>query len=252
MADSVGTFSQRSASYARARPRYPDALHAWIAAQCVRTQTAWDCATGNGQAAIGLADRFTLVCATDSSEEQIAHAIPHPAVQYACARAEDSGFAADAFDLVTVAEALHWFDYERFWPELSRVLRPGGLFCAWGYAWYTTAPRVDELLTQRLKDALEPFWSPRIRILLKGYVDTDIQFPYERLAGPEFVMTIEWSLRELIEYVETWSAFKLSRQDPRAVRTIDDAVASVIAEVGADTKLAVRTPLSVVAGRKPT
>jgi SAM-dependent methyltransferase len=251
MTDSVSTFSQRSASYATARPRYPEALHAWIAAQCPRRETAWDCATGNGQAATGLAKYFTRVCATDLSEEQIAHAIPHPAVQYACGSAEDSGFGDDAFDLVTVAEALHWFDYARFWPEVSRVLRPGGLFCAFGYAWYTSTPRVDELLTEPLREALEPFWSPRIRILLNGYVDADIHFPYARIAAPELAMTMDWSLRELIAFAETWSAFKLSRQDPGASRAVDAALASVIAEVGAETALTVRIPLSIVAGRKP-
>jgi SAM-dependent methyltransferase len=251
MTDSVATFSQRSASYASARPRYPDALHAWIAAQCLQTRAAWDCATGNGQAAVGLAAHFTRVYASDSSAEQIANAIPHAAVQYACASAEDSGFADDAFDLIAVAEALHWFYLSRFWREVARVLRPGGLFCAWGYAWYTSTLLIDELLTRPLKDALEPFWSPRIRILLNGYVDTDIHFPYARLEVPAFAMTIEWSLRELIEFVETWSAYKHSRQDPSAVRIIDQALAAVTAQVGADTRLTVRMPLSVVAGRKP-
>ena len=244
------SFSLRSASYAKSRPQYPSALYAWIASQCDATWAAWDCATGNGQAAVGLAEHFSVVHATDSSQEQIQHAIPHSGVRYQRAPAETAGFPDEAFDLVTVAQALHWFDYSRFWPEVSRVLRPNGLFCAWGYAWLTTTPLVDETLVKPLRKALEPFWAPNNRLLWSGYQSQDISFPYDRIQAPEFAIVVEWSLRQLLDYFETWSAFKQSRTDPSAVRAIEQIVAAVLAEVGSDTPLTVKMPLSIVAGRK--
>ena len=127
-------FSDAAASYATFRPRYPAALFDFVATLPIRRGTVWDCATGNGQAAIPLAEHFDRVIATDASADQIAHAEPHPRVSYRVALADASGLeVASSVDLVTVAQALHWFPLDRFFGEVRRVLVPDGVLAVWCY-----------------------------------------------------------------------------------------------------------------------
>ena len=119
-------FSGHAGDYGRYRPHYPDALFAWLAAQVGPDARAWDCATGNGQAAVALAGHLAHVVATDASATQIAAAVPHPRVEYAVRPASASGLPDRSVSLVTVAQALHWFDFDKFWNEVRRVLKPGG------------------------------------------------------------------------------------------------------------------------------
>ncbi|WP_033963912.1 class I SAM-dependent methyltransferase, partial [Pseudomonas aeruginosa] len=130
-------FDQGSAAYASARPRYPDALYRHLAGLCGQRRRAWDCATGTGQAALGLAQYFGEVLASDTSTQQIEHAVVHPGIRYSVQDAEATDYPDAAFDLVCVAQAWHWFDHSRFNRELLRVLRPGGVFAAWGYGWFS-------------------------------------------------------------------------------------------------------------------
>ena len=118
-------FSAQADAYARFRPTYPDALYAWLAARVATRALAWDCGTGNGQAAVALAAHFARVVASDPSRDQIAHAMAHERVHYVVASAEQPPEEVMGADLVTVAQALHWFDFARFYPALERVLKPG-------------------------------------------------------------------------------------------------------------------------------
>ena len=110
-------FSHASDDYRRWRPGYPDELFAWLAAMAPSRAVAWDCATGSGQAAGGLAAHFARVVATDASAAQVAEAEAFGRVEYRVAPAEDSGLPDASVDLVTVAQALHWFEFERFFPK---------------------------------------------------------------------------------------------------------------------------------------
>src|SRR6218665_1437189 len=152
------TFSLHSNQYAKARPRYPQALYEWIADHCPQRQAVWDCATGNGQAAVDLAEYFSAVYATDVSDEQIRNQLASAGVSYSVQPAERTSFAAGSFDLITVAQALHWFDYEQFWPEVRRVARPGAFFCAWGYDWPLADSAVNEQVIAPLREAIAPYW----------------------------------------------------------------------------------------------
>lgn len=246
--DSTNPFATDSAIYARVRPRYPESLYAWIASQSVAHQVAWDCATGNGQAAIGLSAYFGRVEATDVSEEQIAHAVLRPNVYYSVRPAESSGFADESFDLITVAQALHWFDFQSFWTEVSRVARPGAFFCAWGYDWLTSCPLVNDQFVTPVRKILEPFWAPKIQVLLRGYIDEDIAFPYLRSKPPEFAIEEHWTLSQLIQYLETLSAFKRSRTDDTATRNLSEVVHRIQSLIKLEEVLPIRMPLCVVAG----
>lgn len=197
-------FSDKSDLYARARPRYPNRLFKYLAEQCQATDRAWDCATGSGQAAISLAQDFSRVDATDVSPEQIANAVGHPRVTYAVMPAEKTTFPDSAFDLVTVAQALHWFTFDSFWPEVQRILKPGGVFAAWAYTWFHISERVDSIVEHDLLAPIQRYWAPQNRLAWDGY--RDVPFPFRELAVPEIRMTLAWNVDELVAYVGTWSA----------------------------------------------
>ncbi|MFL5578755.1 MAG: class I SAM-dependent methyltransferase, partial [Gemmatimonadaceae bacterium] len=198
-------FSARAAAYAAFRPRYPAALFDWLATLAPAGAEVWDCATGSGQAAVALAERVGRVTATDASAAQVAHAEPHPRVTYAVAPAEASGLADASVDLVTVAQALHWFDLDAFWREARRVLRPGGAIAVWSYGdAVLEAPALDAAYRRFYGDVLGPYW-PRERARI-GAAYLTMPFPFAELPAPTLDMSVRWHLADLAGYVRTWSA----------------------------------------------
>jgi SAM-dependent methyltransferase len=198
-------FGAVAGAYAHFRPTYPPPLFDWLAAAAPARQRAWDCATGTGQAAIGLAAHFAEVVATDASAAQLAAASPHPRVIYRLAAAESSGLEADSLDLVTVAQAVHWFDRPRFFAEVERVLRPGGVLAVWSYG----IPRLegvgpDALLQHFYADIVGPYWPPEKALVENGY--HDLVLPFEILATPSFAMDVVWGLEQVLGYCSSWSA----------------------------------------------
>jgi hypothetical protein len=249
MSPARNPFAEAPEAYAIARPQYPQELFDWVASNCERHELAWDCATGNGQSAVGLAQYFTRVCATDVSAEQLAHALHRNNISYAVAPAEATQFADDSFDLVAVAQALHWFDYARFWPEVRRVSRREGLFCAWGYDWFQSRRHVDEHLVRPFRKIIEPFWAANNGILWRGYQDQEIAFPFQHLEAPKFEISADWTLSQLIAYMMTWSAYKRSRADANATAEMDALLLRTRSLIPADEMLPIRMPLKVIAGR---
>jgi len=217
----VGTdhFSAVADGYARYRPGYPTALYDWLASLPAGRALAWDCATGSGQAAAGLAERFRRVAATDFSPAQIARAAPRPGVEYRVAPAEASGLPAAAADLVTVAQALHWFDLPAFYAEARRVLAPGGAVAAWCYNLLDTGPRINAVIGRYYSQVVGEYWPPERRLLEAGY--RTLPFPFREIEAPRFEMTAEWTLDHLLGYLGTWSATERYRrvrgEDPLAL-----------------------------------
>lgn len=243
------TFSEASASYARARPRYPEPLFHWLASQVSRKVAAWDCATGNGQAAVGIAPYFERVIATDVSAAQIKQAAPHANVEYRVASAEACGLPAHQTDLIVVAQALHWFATNAFWQEVRRVAAPGAFFCAFGYAWPHVSPAIDKALVAPFRALVEPYWAENNRLLWDGYQPAAVGFPFAQVGSPTFAIEMQWSVGHLVEYLMTWSAFKRSRQDAVVSAEIDALLARTTSSVGASESFAVRMPLAILAGR---
>ena len=209
-------FSAKAADYSKYRPGYPPALFDWLARQAPGRGLAWDCGCGNGQASLPLAERFERVLATDLSPQQIAQAPAHPRIEYRAAPAEDSGLADACCDLVAVAQALHWFDFGRFYAEVGRVLKPGGLLAAWTYQLLRAEPAVDAVLADFYRRVLGPHWPPERRWVDLGY--QGMPFPFADLETPQYAIRMSWTLEELVGYVGTWSAVKRCReaegQDP--------------------------------------
>lgn len=197
-------FSDKSDLYAQARPQYPKELFEFIAQQVPARHCVWDCATGNGQAAVSLAEYFRAVYATDLSDQQIEQAFQRDNIHYSVQVAEKTDFSNQQFDLITVAQAVHWFDYEKFWPEVLRVLKTGGIFACWGYNWFRVTPEIDAALKEFLFDVIAPYWAPNNKIAWRGYVD--IQFPFEKIATPKFELKLNWNYYQLMNYLHTWSS----------------------------------------------
>jgi SAM-dependent methyltransferase len=200
----IDAFSDAAECYASARPLYPRALFQALATLAPATVAAWDCGTGSGQAAVGLAEFFACIEATDASTEQIAHAKAHPRVRYKAVPAESSGLDDKSVDLISVAQALHWFDRDRFFSEVRRVARPGALAAIYGYSWFYLTPTIDELTNRWLLQPVESFWSPNNRLLWDGY--RTIAFPFEEVTSPCLAIHLTWTLDQLFEYYLTWSA----------------------------------------------
>ena len=197
-------FSRQAPDYAKYRPGYPDALFSWLAGRTPGHELAWDAGCGNGQAAVPLAAHFRRIVATDLSAAQIARARPHPHVEYRVAPCEASGLPDVSCDLVTVAQAIHWFDFDAFYAEAKRVLKPGGLIAAWTYQLLRGEPAISAVIEQFYADVLAPWWPPERRWVELGYAG--MPFPFAVLPAPTFEIRLTWTLDDLVGYVGTWSA----------------------------------------------
>lgn len=211
-------FSAHAQHYADARPHYPKALFEWIAAQCHERTLVWEAGCGNGQASTGLADHFDDVFASDPSVDQIALAGLHPKIHYAIEPAEQCSLADHTADCVCVAQALHWFEFERFFLEAKRVLKPGGLLAVWTYEYSSVNASVDAVFQNLYRGVLDDYWSPE-----RVHVETayrDIQFPFEDIASPRLQLRCDWRLSQYLAYLRSWSAsqryLKAAGQDPIA------------------------------------
>ena len=196
-------FSKQAAEYAKFRPRYPKELFRWLGSVTPATELAWDCATGNGQAAVELANVFERVIATDASEKQVANADRHPRVEYRVATAENSGLQSNSADLVTVAQALHWFDLARFETEVRRVAKTGGIVAAWAYKLATVSPVVDAVVNHYYSDVVGSYW-PAERVLVERF--EELPFGFDHVQTPPFEMTADWKVENALGYLGTWSA----------------------------------------------
>ena len=197
-------FSGVSPSYRDFRPHYPEQLFGHLADIAPSRSTAWDCATGSGQAARLLVRYFDQVIATDASASQIKNAETVAGVTYRVEAAELTSFETQSVDLVTVAQALHWFDLPAFEQEVRRVCKPGAVLAVWSYAILQSKPSVDTVIEKLYNGMLGDYWTAERQIVVQGY--KDVQFPFELLESPSFAMRAQWSLDHLMGYLSTWSA----------------------------------------------
>jgi hypothetical protein len=241
-------FSGFSGDYRSYRPSYPADLFSWLASISSGHERAWDCATGTGQAATRLAEHFFEVIATDASETQIASAEKRDNVQYYPARAEDSGIETESVDLVTVAQAIHWFDQKAFRAEADRVLKKEGIVAVWAYDLLHISPAIDDVVNHLYGPILEKHWPPERRIIEQGY--RDIDFPYQKIVAPEFSMNSTWNLAGLAGYLNTWSAVKRYIQE-RKTNPVEIVFDDLSAAWGkAENEYQVVWPMTILAWRK--
>jgi SAM-dependent methyltransferase len=244
----VPDFSGVAEEYAASRPLYPPEIFEWLASCVNHRETAWDTATGNGQAALGLATHFTRVIATDLSPSQVQHARQHPRVEYRVAPAEESGVAAGSVDLVVAATAIHWFDLDRFYVEVGRVIRRGGVLAAWTYHVAHVGPPLDSVLWPFYRDVVGRHFAAGARMVDSRY--EGITLPGRELPAPTFKVSVRWSADEVLNFVRTWSGvqsyMEMTKTDP--VAQIAKAVKDVF---GGDNSIQeVSWPLYIRAARQ--
>jgi ubiquinone/menaquinone biosynthesis C-methylase UbiE len=209
-------FSSQASVYAAFRPTYPAALYEFIFQHLKHRESAWDCATGNGQVAQYLAGHFGQVYGTDISQKQLNEAKALSNIVYALSPAEKTGFANKQFDLVTVGQALHWFDRPKFYNEVNRVTKSGGLLAVWGYALLYVDSAIDPLVMNFYNNVVGPYWDEARKLVEDQY--TTIEFPFEEIPSPEFFIYADWTLAHLAGYLESWSAtqkyIKVNQSNP--------------------------------------
>ncbi len=199
-------FSIQAEGYAKYRPDYPQALFAFILNYVKEKNIAWDCATGNGQTAKELAKDFGKVYATDISPKQLNYTEKASNIFYSLQSAEQTNFENSTFDLITVSQALHWLQFDKFYTEAKRVAKPGAWIAVWMYELLKISPEIDELINQHHSKTLAICWEYE-----RKYVDdkyTTIPFPFKEIICPSFQMQYEWTIEELDGYLHTWSALQ--------------------------------------------
>lgn len=197
-------FSGHADLYAQYRIDYPADLYDFIFARLINTNSAWDCATGNGQVASALAERFVQVEATDISETQLAQATQRPNIHYQVGPAERTTFPDGQFDLVTVAQALHWFAIDAFHTEVRRVAKPGAVIAEWGYGLNQVDDQIDPLVLDFYRNRVGPYWDIRRQLIDSQYAT--LPFPFADIQRADFVVRRQWSAERFLNYLRTWSS----------------------------------------------
>ncbi|MEA4908725.1 MAG: class I SAM-dependent methyltransferase [Anaerolineaceae bacterium] len=240
-------FSKQAEKYARYRPLYPPELYAALAGVAPGRELAVDCATGNGQAALGLAQHFRRVAASDANLRQLGLAMPGDGVSYCAAQVEQLPLAGHSADLVSAAMAFHWFEFEPFFAEARRVLRPGGVLAVWGYDRAEVEPGIEAVLDHYEYVVTEPYRPKRVKLLADGY--RSAPFPLQEIPLPQFYMQADWRMDELIGYLESWSMTQLliDEQGPAPLHTLRRELARAWGDPNLPRRI--RWPLGLRAGR---
>lgn len=200
-------FTSQAEAYAKFRPAYPAAMMEYIVSFCNTKEKAWDCATGNGQAAALLSPYFKKVYATDISKTQIKNAVQKDNIEYSISPAENTLFDAGSFDLITVAQAYHWLNWELFRQEVLRVARPGAVIAVWMYNLPVFADSgIDQLLLDFYKNTVGPYWDAERKYVEANY--STVEFNYEEIPSSAFAINLAWSREHFLGYLSSWSATK--------------------------------------------
>jgi hypothetical protein len=239
-------FSGHAEAYAQRRPRYPEEIYTWLASLVREHDLAWDVGTGNGQVAGSLAAHFKQVIATDASDDQLRHALPHARVEYRHEPADRVSLPDRSVDLITAGAAAHWFDFDGFHREVRRVGKPGAVIALWSYGPRDVADAIDPIVHRYQEEVLRDYWPERIRYVHQRYAT--LPFPFEEIEAPPFAMTGHWTLREFRELLGTWSASQRYLQE-RGTDPLDEIAPDLERAWGNDERRTISWPLFFRGGR---
>lgn len=249
-------FSSNSKEYASSRPRYPRSLFEFLVGLVRHRNLAWDCATGNGQAAVVLSEYFEQVIVSDASKEQIENAESRKNIRYEVFPAERTSIADSSVDLISIAQAIHWFDLDDFYKEAKRVLTKGandggcgGVIAAWAYGLHSVSKEIDKIIHLLYEDILGPYWPKERKIIENKY--QDIPFPFQEIETPAFHIELDWSLSELLGYLYTWSSVQkyIQKNNSDPVKQVYDSLAAVWGDKNTWHKRKVVWPIYMRVGR---
>jgi ubiquinone/menaquinone biosynthesis C-methylase UbiE len=215
-------FSKQAVDYSKFRPQYPEEMIEYIISFVNNKSTALDIATGNGQVAHKLSAYFKKVYAADISQKQLDNAIQAENVIYSKESAENTSFENQKFDLIVVAQAVHWFDFEVFYKEIYRILKPDGIFAVLGYGLFFTNTDSDKILRHFYYDIVGSEWDAERKYLDENY--ETIPFPFEEIPTNKFENQFTWTFEELIGYLQTWSSVQhyISKNNKNPIDLIYD------------------------------
>ena len=240
-------FSKQAHLYAKFRPGYPVELYDFLFSLVTEKRAAWDCGTGNGQVALQLSEYFDDVYATDISSSQIANAVSKENIHYSKVSAEETFFIKDMFDLVTVGQAIHWFDFEKFYKEVNRALKPGGCIAVFGYGLLEIDKETDAIITDFYKNITGPYWDAERKYVDENY--ETIPFPFEEIKAPALCSKYDWELDAVAGFLNTWSAvqhyIKANNENP-----VNALIEKLKNQWGNNVKKEVSFPVFIRAGRK--
>ena len=239
-------FSGHAHLYAAFRPTYPDELFDYIFTLVQNRTLAWDCATGNGQVALRLARDFDRVFASDISAQQIQNAFAAPNIAYSVQAAEKTNYPDRSFDLITVAQALHWIDLQPFYDEVNRVGKKGAVIAVWGYSNISVEDHIDEHIRYLYNDLVGKYWDQARRLVESEY--TSLPFPFSDVVEPQFKIKTNWTLQHLAGYLQSWSAtqayIRATGKDP-----VPDVMTKIVPYWGVDKERIVSFPVFTKIGR---
>ena len=242
-------FSAHAAGYRRYRPHYPRALGEYLAQLPQRRAFALDCGCGTGQLTTLLAGHFDAVVAIDASAEQVAQAPPHPQVEYRVAAAEAFGLPDSSVDLITAAQAAHWFDLDAFFTEVRRVLKPSGALALLCYGVIEIEHSCNGLVSDLYSRILAPYWPAERRHVDTGY--SQLPFPLSEEQTPHMSMRADWTADDLVGYLLTWSAIRVAERLGKQ-RDVHESLSAIHASVASSPgPISVRWPLRIRVGRLP-
>ena len=241
-------FSTQANQYANFRPNYPTTLFDFIFKHVKQFNCALDVATGNGQAASVLADRFTKVYATDISQKQLDNAIRKENIFYSVESAEQFSFPDHSFDLITVAQAIHWFNFDKFYAEVNRTLKDDGLMVVIGYGLIRVDEKINPIIDHFYKTVIGSFWDKERKHIDEEY--RTIPFPFTQIESPKLFIEYEWTLDHFVNYIGTWSAVQHFIKEHNSNPVYCDMLQSLQLVWEATEKKKVSFPLFIKAGRK--
>ncbi len=244
----MSKFLYNAACYSTYRPEYPEALFKYLASRCENNSGGLDCGSGNGQAAKGLSSYFKYVIATDLSIDLISHGLQLPNVFYVQSRAEQLAIRSHSIDMICIAQAMHWFSLDNFYNEAKRVLKPGGYIAAWCYNQATINPEIDILISEiynKISGSTNP--SCERQYVYDHY--SKIPFPFNRILTPNFTITVNWNLIQLLGYMNTWPGI-LEYQKKYGINIISEMKARFISVWGDQNNIKIISwPIYLLLGR---
>lgn len=210
-------FSLQASDYARYRPTYPNQLFTYLNSLTPKRDLVWDVGTGNGQAAVELARSFKQVIATDPSAKQLAEATRLPNIDYRNEAAESPSLDSGSANLITVAQAFHWFKHDQFAQACKRVAAPGCHLVVWSYALANITPELYQSVEHLYNGILGSYWEKERKHVEEGYAQ--IPMPFTEVKTPSITIEADWTLEQWVGYLKTWSAMQkyLKTEDPGPV-----------------------------------
>jgi ubiquinone/menaquinone biosynthesis C-methylase UbiE len=240
-------FSKQAKTYAQFRPEYTDELYDFILQHVDNQHVAWDCATGNGQAAKVLAGHFTKVYATDLSQKQLDNAVQKGNIFYSNQTAESTNFDDNTFDLITVAQAVHWFDFDKFYAEAKRVAKPNATIAVWGYGNVKFDDKeLDGQMWDFYSNRVGKYWNFERRHIEEEY--RTLPFQFEEIESPKFSIVRQWQRDEFEGYLNSWSAVQ-NCKNTEGVNPVDDFMLDLSAVWGEFERKLLRFPLFLKLGK---